>query len=138
MLVAVDTNVVVAALLSWHEFHARAARAVGQRIGGLVLPVPVLTESYSVMTRLPAPHRLAPGDALRLLQHTFQNERLAGFPTHDSWRFLVECAGHGVAGGRTYDALIVRAAVAAKATGLLTFNARDFRPFESEIAIVIP
>lgn len=51
---------------------------------------------------------------------------------------LGECADRGIAGGRTYDALIARAAIAAKATELLTFNPRDFQPFENEIAVVIP
>ena len=70
---AVDTSVVIAALLAWHESHEPALDSmIAARHGGLVLPAPALTEAYSVMTRLPAPHRLAPADACELLSGSFE------------------------------------------------------------------
>lgn len=58
--VALDTSVVVAALLAVHEHHAVAAPYVAalRRESTIIVPLPVLVESYSVLTRLPTPLRL--------------------------------------------------------------------------------
>lgn len=55
-MIAADTSVVVAAFASWHEGHEAALRALRR---GVRLPAQVLVESYSVLTRLPPPHRAA-------------------------------------------------------------------------------
>jgi predicted nucleic acid-binding protein len=47
-------------------------------------------------------------------------------------------AAGGVAGGRTYDALIAEAARRAGATTLLTFNQRHFDPPPAGVAVVVP
>ena len=46
--VAVDTSVVVAGLLAWHEHHDLARRALATALedGTLILPVPTLVESF--------------------------------------------------------------------------------------------
>jgi predicted nucleic acid-binding protein len=126
---ALDTSVVIAALLSWHEQHRAARLAVGKLLGGrsrVVLPAPVLIEAYSVMTRLPAPHRLAPADAHRILESSFEKAEMVSLTASESWRFLRESRDRGVAGGRTYDALILACATKARADRLLTLNQRDF------------
>jgi predicted nucleic acid-binding protein len=56
-----DTSVVVAAFASWHEHHAAARRALD---GGLRLIEHCALETYSVLTRLPPPHRSA-GNVVR-------------------------------------------------------------------------
>ncbi len=108
--------------------------------GGLVVPAPALSEAYSVMTRLPAPHRLAPADACELLSGSFERRAtVVGLTEKESWRFLHETAGQGVAGGSTYDALILACARKARATRLLTLDRRDFVRLEAgEIEIVVP
>src|SRR5262249_42894530 len=55
-LKAADTSLVVAAFASWHENHENARRALD---GGLRLIEHCALETYSVLTRLPAPHRSA-------------------------------------------------------------------------------
>lgn len=140
MPVAIDTNVVIAALLSWHEHHETAATVVEGHLSGgdLVLPVPALLESYAVMTRLPAPHRLAPGVAFELLHESFRSVKLASVRTAGTWTTLRELVEASIAGGRSYDAWIVKAALAAGATKLLTFNVRDFEAFSKQIDIALP
>jgi hypothetical protein len=51
---AVDTSVVVAAFASWHEHHVLARKAMASRPR---LVAQAAVESYSVLTRLPPPHR---------------------------------------------------------------------------------
>jgi predicted nucleic acid-binding protein len=139
-MIAVDSSVVIAGLLSWHEFHARALHALEKAIAGkrLLIALPVLIESYSVMTRLPSPHRLRPEIAHQLLHDSLAGVRLVGLSHRKAWTFLGECVATGTAGGRVYDAVIASAAVEARARELLTFNPRDFEVFSDRIAIVVP
>ena len=139
-MIAADSSVLIAGLLSWHEFHQRAFNALEKAIARrrLLLPLPALVESYSVMTRLPSPHRLRPEIAYQLLRDSFGGARVVGLAPRKVWMFLGECATAGTAGGRVYDAVIASTAVAAHARELLTFNPRDFELFGDRIAIIVP
>jgi predicted nucleic acid-binding protein len=139
-MIAIDSSVIIAGLLSWHEFHERAFTAL--EAAGLrkrsVIPLPALVESYSVMTRLPSPHRLAPAVAYQLLHESFEDARIVALPSRKAWPFIAQCVATMTVGGRVYDAAIVSAAIEAKATELLTLNPRDFEPFGDRITIVVP
>jgi predicted nucleic acid-binding protein len=126
---AADTSVIVAALLTWHEHHARSLEALGNAMdeGPLVIPVAALVEAYAVMTRMPAPHRLSPLSAHALLEQNFAaSARVEGLTGDDCWAMLATLAADSVAGGRSYDAQILAAAVKSGATILLTLNLDDF------------
>lgn len=138
---ALDSSVIVAAMLEWHECHDRAFEALEQALetGEAVLPVHALVEAYAVMTRLPAPHRLRPADAFAVLEGTFRdNVKLARLRTRSAWKWLSATVERDVAGGRTYDALILESALRAGATCLLTLNPRDFRELDPRLEIVEP
>ena len=138
---AVDTSVVVAALLGWHEDHARARAALegGLAAGGLLVPAPVLVEAYSVMTRLPAPHRISPGDAVALLGDTFRDVTLIALEPREIWALLAWLDERKLAGGRAYDGHILACAKKGRAGRLLTLNAKDFLSFdEGDVEIVRP
>ena len=138
---AVDTSVVVAALLAWHESHEPALDAMIAALrGDLVLPAPALPEAYPVMTRLPAPHRIAPSDARELLSGSFEGRaRVVALTEKEAWRFLKETANQGVSGGATYDALILACARKGGASRMLTLDRRDFLRLEAgAIEIVVP
>ncbi|MGZ8833735.1 MAG: PIN domain-containing protein [Thermoanaerobaculia bacterium] len=139
-MIAVDSSVVIAGLLSWHEFHQRALHALEKAIVGrrLLIPLPVLVESYSVMTRLPSPHRLRPEIAHQLLHDSFGDARVVGLSHRKAWTFLGDCVAAGTSGGRVYDAVIAAAAGEARARELLTFKPRDFEVFSDRIAIIVP
>jgi len=139
-MIAVDSSVVIAGLLSWHEFHQRAFQALGKAMSGrrLLIPFPALVESYSVMTRLPSPHRLRPETAQQLLHDSFSDVRVVGLSPRKAWMFLGDCVASATAGGRVYDAVVASAAIEAHARELLTFNPRDFEMFSDRIAIIVP
>src|SRR5690625_3303694 len=59
--VACDTSVLVPAMVTWHPRHEDSRRTVTETV--TALPSHVLVETYSVLTRLPAPHRLSPAVA---------------------------------------------------------------------------
>lgn len=128
--IALDTSVVVAGLLEWHEHYEESFWALDSVLeDGVIVSSRVLIESYSVMTRMPAPHRLAPADALRLLTETLsEHATVADLPAEERWSFLAALAELGVAGGSAYDAEILATARHAGAKRLLTLNRRHFEP----------
>lgn len=111
-MIAVDTSVAVAAFSSWHEAHG-AALAVVQR--GARLPLHAALESYSVLTRLPPPHRAAPALVEEYLALSFPHPFLT-VPAGAGRRLLRAVAEGGLTGGAVYDALIGTAARHARAT----------------------
>ncbi|SRR5712691_3111071 len=138
-MIALDSSVIVAALLSWHESHPAASRAVERAMAAsVVIPAHALFESYAVITRLPAPYRLAPSDALTLLRGNFAKTRIAAIHSRNVWPLLEEIASDGLGGGVTYDAIIYKTAAEAGATELLTLNERDYERFAARVAIRTP
>src|SRR5689334_16952161 len=72
-----DTNCIVALLLPWHEHHTRAKAEMERRLDDgevLVLAAHTLVETYAVLTRLSAPHRLLPTACRTLLEANFAPE----------------------------------------------------------------
>jgi predicted nucleic acid-binding protein len=125
-LIALDTSVVVAAFASWHEGHASAVATLGRRPR---LPVHVILEAYSVLTRLPPPHRAPAAIAAAFLRERFPGPPLA-IPAAPQ-RALVDLAARaGLLGGAIYDVLVAATALRASAT-LLTRDRRAVRVYEA-------
>lgn len=111
-MTAVDTSVVVAAFASWHEGHAAAAAALARRPR---IPAHVMVETFSVLTRLPPPHR-APADLVRqFLAERFPDAPLM-LPPSKYHKFLATATAAGIVGGSVYDALIAATTQHAGAT----------------------
>ncbi|MGH8575490.1 MAG: PIN domain-containing protein, partial [Gammaproteobacteria bacterium] len=121
-----DTSCMVAAMCSWHVQHQPVAAELERRMTrgeAMVVAAVTLVESYAVLTRLPPPHRIAPSDALALIAANFMNgvETVALGP--DAYHALLRQAPtKGIAGGRSYDAVIAACASQAQAATLLTLN----------------
>lgn len=123
-LIAADGTVTVAAVVGWHERHKEASAAIESALArkALVLPAQVLTESYAVLTRLPAQHRLAHADAFHLLRSSFGTARVAGLRTRDTWSLIRRWSVDAIGGSDAYDAMLIDAARQAGAKMLLTFR----------------
>lgn len=139
----VDTSCIVAALCAWHAHHVRAVTEIERRLGAhqqLTTAAHALVESYAVLTRLPSPHRLSPGDTLALLEQNFFDSARIVALDGNGYRTLLRRAGEiGVSGGRTYDSLIAECARKSKAPVLLTFNAEHFAGLDAfSIRVVVP
>jgi predicted nucleic acid-binding protein len=84
-------------------------------------------EFYSVSTRLPPEYRLAPGDALRLLEEeVFGRMAVHDLPPGERVAMLRAAAADGTLGGRIYDVHIAEIARAAGAGVVVTDNRRHF------------
>jgi predicted nucleic acid-binding protein len=133
----------VAAVCSWHQFHVAAAAEMNRRLGrreSLAIAAPALMEAYSVLTRLPAAHRLSPADAAVALRENFVKQgRIVALHGTAYVQLLQSLSDVGISGGQVYDAVIAACAIKAKAQVLLTFNEADFVPFCNEsLSVVLP
>ena len=104
-----DTSAVVAAFASWHENHEAARRALDP---DLRLIAHCALESYSVLTRLPAPHRASGIVVREFLEARFPQPFLR-MSERAYRRFVFGLPEHEVAGGAAYDALVAATAAAA-------------------------
>lgn len=99
-----------------------------------------LAESFAVLTRLPAPYRISPADALALLDRNFIGRtRVVALDVHGYHALLRRAGSEGISGGRIYDAVIAACALKARAATLLTFNASHFEGYSAAgLAVVTP
>jgi predicted nucleic acid-binding protein len=104
---AADTSVVVAAFASWHEHHEPSRSALD---GGLSLIEHCALETYSVLTRLPPPHRCSGLVVRDFLRSRFQRPFLR-METAAYKEFLLGLPDHEIYGGAAYDALVAATAV---------------------------
>jgi len=84
-------------------------------------------EFYSVATRLPPEFRVAPSDAVVLLQEeVFSRMAVHDLPPADRMAMLQAAVRDGITGGRVYDAHIAEIARAVGAAIVVTDNRRHF------------
>lgn len=123
---AVDTSVAVAAFASWHEHHDRARAALDN---GARLIDHCALETYSVLTRLPPPHRSS-GEVVRDFLRLRFTEPYLRLDARAHKEFVLELPERGIVGGATYDALVAATAVAHSAN-LITCDRRAAPTYES-------
>lgn len=123
---AVDSSVVIAAFATWHEHHEAARKALAARPR---LIAHAAVETYSVLTRLPPPHRAQPS-----LVHAFITQRFTEpFLTLSETGYqelLATVAAGQVLGGPAYDSLIAFTAAEHDAT-LLSLDRRATATYEA-------
>lgn len=124
-MIAVDSSVAIAAFSTWHEQHNEAHKIVSKDV---YLPAHSALEVFSVLTRLPAPHRISPGIAQEFLANQFTAPFLTLQAT--GYRSLIETLStYNIVGGAVYDALIACTAAGAGAT-LISCDKRAIKTYE--------
>ena len=124
--VLLDTSAGVALIVEDHEAHESTLSAVrGRRLG---LSGHAWFETYSVLTRLPAPHRIGGLVVREFLQARFPRPflRLAA-PAYRA--FVLGLADAGIVGGAAYDALVAATAAGFHAE-LVTCDRRALPVYE--------
>jgi hypothetical protein len=124
-LLAADSSVAVAAFASWHAQHESANRALRD---GTRLIAHAAVETYSVLTRLPAPHRAPAGIVRDYLSARFPEPYL--FLDAVAYKALLAMlVDRRITGGAAYDALIAMTAAGAGAR-LLSCDVRAAATYE--------
>jgi len=129
--VFLDTSVLLAGLVDFGPQSAPAQsvmHAVAERrISAPATAWHCCLEFYSVATRLPPEFRLAPADALALLeQEVLPRMSIHELPTSARLPMLMAAGRDGITGGRIYDAHIAEVARAVGAPVVVTDNRRHF------------
>lgn len=95
-----------------------------------------LAEAYSVLTRLPEPHRIRPEDALAVLEANWADTRLVALSGSEYRSLLRRCRDSGIGGGAVYDALIGACARKGRAASLVTWDTANFERFLEDQPVV--
>ena len=141
MRTLIDTSCIIAALCSWHEHHEATRTEVERsaRAGStLLLAAPSLIETYAVLTRLPAPHRISSQDAWTLLDANWAEVEVIALTATEYWRVLRDCRSEGISGGPAYDAVIAACARKGHADRILTWNEKHFGRYQGSFSIETP
>ena len=131
MSVFLDTSVLLAGLVDFGPQSAPAQsllHAVAEKdVRAPATAWHCCLEFFSVATRLPPEFRVAPSDAVRLLQEeVFSRMAVHDLPATDRVPMLRAAARDAVGGGRIYDAHIAEVARAVGARVIVTDNRRHF------------
>lgn len=127
---AADTSISIPALLADHEAHDLAEEALSLCEATIAH---VALETYSVLTRLPPPHRMEPLDAAEIIDARLP-EAWAGLDDGASRSLSRTLAEARVAGGATYDGLIALVALEHD----LELVSRDRRAAQTYRALGVP
>ncbi|HET8928062.1 MAG TPA: PIN domain-containing protein [Microbacterium sp.] len=125
MTLACDTSILIPLVAPWHPdrdtvlTHTAAISSV---------PAHALLECFSVLTRLPPPHRAPPAAAAAVLAALSMAP--IALAAHQQRELIIDCAAIGISGGAVYDALI-GATAAAHGLMLLTRDARARRTYDA-------
>ena len=131
MSVFLDTSVLLAGLVDFGPQSAPAQsllHAVAEkRVRAPATAWHCCLEFFSVATRLPPEYRLAPSDAVMLVDaEIFSRMAVNDLPLADRVPMLRAAARDAIAGGRIYDAHIAEVARAVGADVIVTDNRRHF------------
>lgn len=130
-----DTSVLLAALHGDHEHHTGSLDSfLEYSRRDAVAGAHSLAELYATLTAFPGRRRVAPDQALLLLEGLRQRLTWIALSEDEYWKTINETAERGIVGGAVYDALLARCALKARAEVIFTLNARDFERLGPEIA----
>lgn len=127
VLVAIDTSVLVAAIVAAHESHAPAKQwldAIDRRELDAIVSTHALAELYGVLTRIPG--GLSPAEAQVTVSNLPNRMRVVPLTAGAYLAAIERCSMRALKSGVVFDALHLIAAERSGADALLTFNASDF------------
>ncbi|MGH9167982.1 MAG: type II toxin-antitoxin system VapC family toxin, partial [Acidimicrobiia bacterium] len=102
-VIAADTSLVVSAFATWHTAHRSALVVLGE---GAVIPAHVAVETFSVLTRMPPPHRAPPHVVLEFLTRWFLPTGMLVPSAQLSRDIVGRCVAADIQGGAVYDGLV--------------------------------
>ena len=141
MKIFFDTSVLVAAFVNAHPKHANCLpwlqKVKKKEIEGII-SVHSLIEIYSILTKLPLSPRINPALALNLIkENILEDFELVTYGKKDYINLLNELSSGNIAGGASYDGLILSAAKKVTADKILTLNVNDFIRVCPQLARII-
>jgi predicted nucleic acid-binding protein len=136
--VFLDTSVLLPAFLGEHPDHVACFHLLLQsQPAHAFCAAHTLAELYSTLTRMPAPHRALPQQAILMIE-TAENHLTSVTLVADEYRqALREASSRCIAGGTVYDFLIAACALKIGADIIYTRNVKHFQQFGTELSAKI-
>ncbi len=123
-----DSSVLVAAFYREHVHHEASLAIIRTATKRTAFcAAHTLAEIYSVMTRLPVRPRISPSQGLLFIESIRERFTNVALNDREYFEVIASAAERGIAGGKIYDALILRCAEKVKAEAIYTWNLADFR-----------
>jgi predicted nucleic acid-binding protein len=133
-----DTSVLVPAFLDEHVHHDASYKAyLKAQKKHDCCAVQSLAEVYATLTRLPGDLRTSGDQAMLFLADMAERLTFIALDVEEYWTTIAGAADLGVLGGQTYDALLARCALKAKAETILTWNLAHFQRLGSNVAKLV-
>jgi len=131
MKVLLDTSVLVAALVKGHPHHTQSFVVLERVLSGKdegYASAHSLAEMYAVLTKLPAPFRHTPEQALLSIEeNVVKHFTIAGLTGSDYTTLIHEAALAGIQGGTIYDAILLKCASKTGVEKIWSLNLRHFQ-----------
>jgi predicted nucleic acid-binding protein len=94
-----------------------------------------LAEVYSTLTRIPAPHRASPEQAIQCVEKIASRLRLIALDGPATLAALQNAVTQKIAGGAVYDLLIATCAIQSNADQIYSWNTRHFERLGADVAL---
>jgi predicted nucleic acid-binding protein len=133
-----DTSVIVPAFLDTHLHHQASLKVfLTADKKHDCCSAHSLAEVYSTLTRLPPGSRVSGDQAMFVLEDMARRLTFIALDSDEYWTAIADASALGVAGGLTYDALLARCALKAKAETIYTWNVRHFQQLGNQVARLV-
>lgn len=134
-MIFVDTSVIIAASTPSDRRHEACIDLleIADSRGG-ACATHTLAEVFAVLTGRPAPLRMPPSDAAKLVAHTRNRLTVVSLTPTEYLAAIQGLASLGHSGGTVYDALLLACARKAKASRIYTLNQKHFRLVAPDMA----
>ncbi len=122
-----DTSVLVPVALGDHEHHEACLDLfIRYPKADACCAAHSLAEVYSVLTKLPGKHRIAPDQAMLFVTNLRERLTVVSLTGDEYAQALANAAVLGIIGGTVYDLLLAECALKAKAGTIYTSNLRHY------------
>ena len=132
-----DTSVLVAVFLADHQHHAASMNLFSQiELGQAFCAAHSLVETYSTLTRLPAPHRATAEEADLFLDVVCERLQSVSLDAAEQRAALRDATASGIVGGAVYDFMNASCALKVRADALFAWNLKHYNRFSQVSNIV--
>ena len=131
-----DTSVLIATFYGDHENHL-ISKDLFLRFAkkDVCCGAHSLVELYSVLTGMPGKNRVSGDEALLFLGNIQERLSIVALSDKEYFKAIELAAAIGISGGSIYDAILGYCALKSDAAKIFTWNVKDFKRLNSEIAM---
>jgi predicted nucleic acid-binding protein len=137
-MLLLDSSILVAAYHTRHPDHAKSFGLVDPLTQGeACCSAHALAETFAVLTGLPYRPRTSSADAVAIIDNLRSKLTVVELTVLDYEAAFRQLATRGLTGGAIYDALHLQCARNVGASGICTWNVKDFQRIAPDLKAII-